>query len=202
MFSSFSKDVRYDIRKAQRNGLTVVISQKESQLKDFYHVYLNTRKKRGVPAWPYPLFEEALQTCRTAVAVTYLESRPVAAAFLFLDQKTLEYAFAGTDYHYNRISPYYLLLWEIIRYGIAHGHSVLDLGGSTREMNEGKMFAFKEKWATRTKEISYYFYAADQRNIPSLQKSFGMYRLYGKVWGMLPKKLIKMISPYIIRQFK
>lgn len=202
MFASFSKDVRYDIRKAQRNNLKVIISGDKKQLDDFYTVYLNTRKKRGVPAWPYPLFNEALQTCRAAVAVTYLESMPVAAAFLFFDKEMVEYAFAGTDYRYNRISPYYLLLWEIIRYGIANGYSTLDLGGSTKEMNEGKMYAFKEKWATRTTEISYYFYAADPQKIPSLQKSFGVYQLYGKIWGLLPKKLIKMISPYIIRQFK
>lgn len=202
MFASFSKDVRYDIRKAQKNNLYVVLSKDKQQLKDFYSVYLNTRKKRGVPAWPYALFAEALETCETAVAVTYLEQKPIAAAFLFFDHQTVEYAFAGTDYRYNRMSPYYLLLWEIIQYGIKNGYTILDLGGSTKEMNEGNMFAFKEKWATRTREIPYYFYASEEKNLPSLQKSFGLYRLYGKVWSMLPKPVITIISPVVIRQFK
>ncbi len=202
MFASFSKDVRYDIRKAQRNNLQVIISSDQSQLDDFYRVYLNTRKKRGVPAWPYSLFKEALTTCPTIVAVTYIQDKPIAASFLFLEKDTIEYAFAGTDYRYNSISPYYLLLWEIIKYSIANNYHFLDLGGSTKEMNDGKMYSFKEKWATQTRDIPYYFYAADQRNIPSLKKSFGLYRLYGKVWSLLPTRIIQMISPFIIRQFK
>ncbi len=265
MLASLPKDVRYDIRKAQKNNLKVVIVDPESlsarktplvrlsrnqqnrnvllddcisaqkkQLDDFYSVYLNTRKKRGVPAWPYGLFADALKNCRTAVAVAYLEQenggkncrrlkenlelscnskkllrpklqksqKPVAAAFLFFEKEMIEYAFAGTDYRYNRISPYYLLLWEILRYGIAHKYKVLDLGGSTKEMNDGNMHAFKKKWATRTQEVPYYFYAADKKNIPSLQKAFGLYRLYGQLWSLLPKTVIKWISPRIIRQFK
>ncbi len=202
MLASFPKDVRYDIRKAQRNNLHVIISSNQSQLDDFYNVYLNTRKKRGVPAWPSNLFKEALKTCHTAVAVTYLQDKPIAAAFLFFEKDTIEYAFAGTDYRYNSISPYYLLLWEIIRYAVAHGYSFLDLGGSTKEMNEGQMSAFKEKWATLKREIPYYFYAIDGQNIPALEKSFSLYQLYGKFWSLLPKKIIKIISPTIIRQFK
>lgn len=265
MLASLPKDVRYDIRKAQKNNLKVVIVDQESlsarkmplvrlsrdqqnrnvllddcisaqkkQLDDFYSVYLNTRKKRGVPAWPYGLFADALKNCRTAVAVAYLEQengeknclrlkdnlklssnskkslrqklqksqKPVAAAFLFFEKEMIEYAFAGTDYRYNKISPYYLLLWEILRYGIAQKYKTLDLGGSTKEMNDGNMHAFKKKWATRTQEIPYYFYAADEKNIPSLQKAFGLYRLYGKLWSLLPKTVIRWISPIIIRQFK
>ncbi|MBI2102594.1 peptidoglycan bridge formation glycyltransferase FemA/FemB family protein [Candidatus Woesearchaeota archaeon] len=202
MLASFSKDVRYDIRKAQKNGLIVVIGTEKKRLDDFYNVYLNTRKRRGVPAWPYTLFEEALRTCTTTIAVTYLGEKPIAAAFLFFDRETIEYAFAGTDYCYNKISPYYILLWEIICYGITQKYAIVDLGGSTREMNDGNMYAFKEKWATRQREIPYYFYAADSKDIPSLDASFGLYRLYGKVWRLLPKKMIEVISPIVIRQFK
>lgn len=202
MLGSFSKDIRYDIRKAQKNNLHVIISKDHRQLADFYQVYLNTRKRRGVPAWPYGLFKEALKTCPTVVAVTYIKDRPIAAAFLFSERETIEYAFAGTDYRYNSLSPYYLLLWEIIKYAIARNYRFLDLGGSTKEMNDGNMYAFKQKWATVTREIPYYFYATNQQNIPSLEKSFGLYRIYGKVWSLLPKRIIKIISPVIIRQFK
>ncbi len=201
MFDSFSKDVRYDIRKAQKNNLGVKIGKDKKNLNDFYNVYLNTRKKRGIPAWPYGLFKEALKTCDTAVAVTYLQDKPIAAAFLFFEKDTIEYAFAGTDYKYNKISPYYLMLWEIIVYGIKNKYKLLDMGGSTKEMNDGNMYVFKEKWATIKREIPYYFYSATPANIPSLKRKFGLYRIYGRVWSKLPKFVIRIISPYVIRQF-
>lgn len=202
MLNSFSKDVRYDIRKAQKNNLKVKMGKDKKELNDFYKIYLNTRKKRGIPAWPYGLFEEALMTCDTAVAVIYLQDKPIAAAFLFFEKEMIEYAFAGTDYKYNKISPYYLLLWKIIGYGIKNKYKLLDLGGSTKEMNDGNMYAFKEKWATIKKEIPYYFYSEEKKNLPFLGKSFKLYNLYGKIWSLLPKWLIKQISPFVIRQFK
>lgn len=201
MFSSLDKSVRYDIRKAQKNNLKVTIGTGKKELDDFYDVYLYTRKKRGVPAWPYGLFADALRDCSAAVALTYLQEKPIAAAFLFFHKKEIEYAFAGTDYRYASLCPYYILIWEIIRYGLAEGYNVLDLGGSTKEMNDGQMILFKKRWATRTRPIPYYFYAQDPKNIPQLTGSFALYRLYGKVWSLLPRKVIQWISPMVIRQF-
>ncbi|MBI2145792.1 peptidoglycan bridge formation glycyltransferase FemA/FemB family protein [Candidatus Woesearchaeota archaeon] len=201
MFASLDKSIRYDIRKAQKHHLPVVIGTTPLLLNDFYTVYLNTRKKRGVPAWPYGLFQQALQNCNTKVAVTYHQQKPIAASFLFMDKETIEYAFAGTDYRYSWMCPYYLLIWEIIRFGIRNNYKTLELGGSTREMNDGNMYLFKDQWATRKAEIPYYFYAADPQNIPSLHRSFALYRWYGRFWRLLPTAVIKRISPFIIRQF-
>ncbi len=201
MLQSLHKSVRYDIRKAQKNNLQFSMGDTTKLLNDFYDVYLNTRKRRGVPAWPMGLFKEALKTCDTKVAVTYHEGKPIAGCFLFFDKKTIEYAFAGTDYRHSALCPYYLLLWEIICYGIKQGYTVLELGGTTKVMNEGNMYSFKKRWSTKTEEIPYYFYAREEKNIPVLQNSFKVYTLYGKVWSLLPKWLIKKISPPIIRQF-
>jgi len=201
MMQSLDKSVRYDIRKAQKFGLKVYIGKEKKGLDDFYDVYLNTRKRRGVPAWPYGLFEEALLKCKAKVSVTYLEGKPIAAAFLFFDKEVIEYAFAGADYKYTHMCPYYLLIWEVIRSGIKDGYKRLDFGGTTREMNDGNMYLFKDKWCSGKEEIPYYFYSKDPKNIPALKSSFKIYKIYGTVWSLLPKKVIKLISPYVIRQF-
>ncbi|MDP3989955.1 MAG: GNAT family N-acetyltransferase [archaeon] len=201
MFNSFDKRVRYDIRKARKANLVVKILNDEKILKDFYKVYLLTRKKRGLPAWPYRLFLDALNQCDTNVAVTYFKDKPIAGCFLFLDKQTVEYAFAGTDYNYNNLSPYYLLLWNIICYGLKNNYKVLELGGSTEQMNDGGMYLFKRRLSTRTEIVPYYFYASDVKNIPQLTKSFNVYKLYGFIWSKLPKTIIKKISPFVMRQF-
>jgi len=201
MFDSLHKDVRYDIRKAQKNNLTVQLGKEKKFLDAFYRVYLRTRKRRGLPAWPYSLFSEALQRCNALVAVTYLKDKPIAGAFLFLDRETIEYAFAGADYRYTSLCPYYLLLWEVICYALPLGYSILDFGGTTTKMNDGKMYSFKEKWSSGKKEIPYYFYASHSENIPQLESSFKLYSWYGKVWSLLPTPVIRLISPIVIRQF-
>lgn len=201
MFNSLDKRVRYDIRKAQKNNLQVKLGKNKALLSNFYKVYLHTKKRRGVPAWPYSLFAEALEKCNTLVGVTYLGKKPIAVAFFFLHRKKIEYGFAGANYKYARLSPYYALLWEAIKYGIGHGYEIFDFGGTTREINEGNLYAFKKHWCNEKKEIPYYFYAEEEKNIPLLRKSFKLYRLYGKIWGLLPRIVIKKISPPIIRQF-
>src|SRR3989344_2386278 len=200
-FHSLDKRVRYDINKARKNGLSVKLGKSKEMVADFYKVYLYTKKKRGVPAWPYQLFVDALETCAAFVGVTYLEQKPIAAAFFFTHRLEIEYGFAGADYRYTSLCQYYLLLWEVIRYGIKNGYSTLDFGGTTKELNDGYLYAFKERWCKEKKEIPYYFYAREKKNIPELKRSFGLYRLYGMLWQMLPIWLIKRISPVVIRQF-
>ncbi|MEW5896138.1 MAG: GNAT family N-acetyltransferase [Nanoarchaeota archaeon] len=201
-FKSLDKRVRYDIKKAQKNNLKVKLDKEEKLLNDFYKIYLNTKKKRGVPAWPYGLFKEALETCNCLVGVTYLKEKPIASAFFFLHRKEIEYGFAGADYKYAHLCPYYVLLWEVIKFGIQKGYKVLDFGGTTKELNEGNLYAFKERWCKEKREIPYYFYAQKEKNIPSLEKSFSLYKFYGKAWSLLPKGVIRIISPLVIRQFK
>lgn len=200
-FISLDKRVRYDIKKAQRNNLKVQLGKEKKLLDDFYEIYLNTKKKRGVPAWPYDLFKDALETCNCLIGVTYLENKPIASAFFFLHKAEIEYGFAGADYKYAFLCPYYVLLWETIRYGIRNNYQVLDFGGTTKEMSEGTLYAFKERWCKKKKEISYYFYAGDKKKIPTLKRSFKAYKLYGKIWSLLPRIVIKKISPFVIRQF-
>ena len=200
-FQSLDKRVRYDIKKAQKNNLQVKIGKTKKELDDFYSIYLNTKKKRGVPAWPYGLFAEALKTCNSLIGVVYHQNKPIASGFFFLHKNEIEYGFAGADYKFTHLSPYYMLLWEMVRYGIKNGYTILDFGGSTKELNEGNLYAFKERWCPLKREIPYYFYASDSNNVPQLQKSFKVYTWYGKVWSLLPKWFIKMISPAVIRQF-
>jgi serine/alanine adding enzyme len=200
MLSSLDKRVRYDIRKAKKNNLEVKLGKVEL-LEDFYNVYLHTKKMRGVPAWPFGLFKEAINM-DTLIGVTYLEGKPIAAAFFFMHGKEIEYGFGGANYKYTSLCPYYILLWEVIRYGIDRKFEVLDFGGTTKEINEGNLYAFKERWCPIKKEIPYYFYAKNKKNIPSMESSFGLYRIYAKVWRLLPIPVIKAISPFIIRQFK
>ncbi len=203
-FNSLDKRVRYDIRKAQKNNLKVKLGKEKELFNDFYKIYLNTKKKRGVPAWPKGLFSEAIEKSNFLVGVTYLNQKPIAGGLFILqpEYKEIEYGFGGVDYKYARLCPYYILLWEIVKYGIKNNYEVLDFGGTTKELNEGNLYAFKDRWCKEKKEIPYYFYSLKKENIPALQNDFKLYKLYGKIWGLLPKWVIKRISPLVIRQFK
>jgi len=201
MFNSLDKRVRYDIRKSRKYGLRVEIGKSKNLLDDFYEVYLNTRKKRGLPSWDYNLFLDALEKWNTRVAITYDNDKPIAGCFLFMEKDIIEYAFAGADYKFNYKCPYYSLIWEIISYGIKNNYKVLEFGGSNKQMNEGKIYSFKDRWCSEKHSVAYYFYANDDKDIPIMEESFGLYKLYGFVWSKLPKKVIRFISPYVLREF-
>lgn len=201
MWGSLKRDVRRNIKKAKKNGLKFKKGRGRKELDDFYEIYLDTRKRRGVPAWPYKLFEEALKSYDSLIGIVYYHDKPIAAGFFSFYGKEVIYGFSGADYEKIFLCPYHLLVWNICRYGIKNGYEVLDYGPTTKEMNDGGLFNFKSRWCDEYNELPYYFYAKKRKNVPDFKKSLGIYRFYGKVWGLLPKWVIKKISPFVIRQF-
>ncbi|MFC1686794.1 lipid II:glycine glycyltransferase FemX [Nanoarchaeota archaeon] len=201
MWASLKRDVRKNIKKAKKNGLKFELGRNKKELDDFYDIYLNTRKKRGVPAWPKGLFEEALKSHDSLIGLVYQKDKPIAAGFFSFYNKEIVYGFSGADYNKINLCPYHLLVWNMCRYGIKKGYTVLDYGPTTKEMNDGGLFDFKSRWCDEHNELPYYFYAANKENVPALQNDFKLYKLYGKIWSRLPKWVINKISPFIIRQF-
>ena len=200
-WSNLHPEIRKHIKRAVKNSLKFELRSDDEALEMYYDLYLNTRKKRGVPAWPKALFKEALKTTNSKIGLIFREGDPIVAGYFHFHKKEILYGFSGADYSKLHLRPYFFLVWKMIQYGFENGYTHIDYGGSSKQLNDGKLSEFKERWCNKKEEIPYYYYAKEKKNIPNLDSSLGLYRLYGKVWCKLPKPVINIISPPIIRQF-
>lgn len=158
LFAGFQSQVRRNIRKAEKSGLTIRVADDP---KDLTHVYFDlhaeTRRRLGVPTQPRRLFE-ALWTHMVEPGLGFVllaihEGRPVAGA-VFLDWNgRVVYKFGASAQRYWPLRPNNLIFWEAIRRGCESGARELDFGRSDLE-DEG-LRAFKASWGAVEEPLVY-----------------------------------------------
>ncbi len=195
--------VRWGIKKSQKSGLSVRQGNSQKELDDFFRLFLSTRKFRGVPAYPYSMFNDILASFKdlTRIYISELDGMPVAAIWLLCYNKKIRYWYAGVKYDKSvlRMQPYHALFWEAIKYGCENNYSIFNFGGATKFANDGGLYNFKERWADEMVEIPSNFYLNTARQVPSVNTT--RFRFLESIWSKLPATLIQKLSPFVIKQF-
>ena len=196
--------VRWGIKKAQSSNLSWSCGHSELDLNQFYKMFLQTRKIRGVPAYPYSYFKDIIEHFKEKVCIytAYLSNKPVASIFLIKHKKEVRYAFAGAIHKKEimQLQPYHFLLWEAIKDACKEGFTKFNFGGATLDTNDGGLYEFKKKWADEIVEIPSYFYLNRIKVLPMNENKF-MFKLATIVWKRLPLSWINFLSPFVIKQF-
>src|SRR3989344_5520768 len=195
--------VRWGVKKAEKSGLTWTSGNSQNDVDNFYSLFLQTRKFRGVPAYPYHYFKGIINSFPEKVKIytAFYESKPVASIFLIYFHQEVRYAFAGAIHYpkFLQLQPYHLLIWESIKDACQKGYEVYNFGGATIDTNAGGLYEFKKKWADTIVEVHYYFYLVKAKDLPSLESSFAL-KVASHIWKKLPLVVIDKLSPYIIKK--
>ena len=154
--------IMWAVRKAQREGLRVREAVTEADLRDWYRLYLDVSRWRGIPARPYRLFQAAWEQLRPGRFLRLLlvhrneSGRDVllAGSMLLMLGDTTFYAFNGRLREALPLRPNDLLQWQAMRDAAAAGYRWYDLG-EAEEGNEG-LTRFKAKWETETRTLVRY----------------------------------------------
>ena len=149
------------IRKAQREGISIRISQSENDLRAFYEMHLNIRKKKyRLLTQSYSFFKNIWRNfIKTDQAVLMLaeHENQVIAGVLYLKWKNrLYYKFNASVTADLNLRPNDLIMWEGIKYAKENNFNYLDLGLSDWEQ-EG-LIHYKRKYASEEKTISFLRY--------------------------------------------
>jgi lipid II:glycine glycyltransferase (peptidoglycan interpeptide bridge formation enzyme) len=119
LLSQMRKTTRYEIRKAEREGIKIVRSMDERLIRDFYELQLVTAKRQKFVPFSYDFFLEQFKIFFTArnglIYTAYLEDKVLAQAFIiFYGQEAVYHYGASTDE--GRKHPgAYLIQWEAIK---------------------------------------------------------------------------------------
>ncbi len=197
LWQSFSSKLRSQIRRGQREKITVNIGGINC-LEDFYTVFAQNMRDLGTPVYGKSFFSSILSTFpeNSKIIVIRLKNQPVAAAFLLGHNKILEIPWASTIKNVNHLSINMILYWETLKFAIENKNHYFDFGRSSK--NSGT-FRFKQQWGAKPKQCYWHYWLKKDTELPSLNPNNPKYKLLINVWKKIPVCVTKYLGPGIVK---
>lgn len=154
LMKSFSSKTRYNIRLAQRNGVTVKEDNSDKAFEKYLDLTRETVSRQGFYAHTekyHRLMWGVLKNAGVAHLLTAIYKREIITTWILFSWKDfLYYPYGASTEKYKNVMANNLMMWEAIRFGKELGLTTFDLWG--RE--EGKGFTkFKEGYNPKVIEF-------------------------------------------------
>ena len=193
--------MRRAIRKAEKSGVTVTVSQGLEAIKVFYLLQCKTRRKHGLPPQPFAFFQNIFQQILSKnlgmIAIASFQQRPVAASVYFQLGARAVYKYGASDKAFQHLRGANLVMWEAIKWHARHGAKTLHLG-RTSIKNEG-LRRFKLGWGAGEHKIEYVKYnLRESRFVTETDESTGW---YNRTFNVLPMGLSRLIGAVLYRHY-
>jgi FemAB-related protein (PEP-CTERM system-associated) len=197
LFNSFSQKHRKNIRRAQKNELTVRKGGIDL-LDDFFHILELSWRSLGTPMYSKGYFKRLLETFpdNTAVFTCTWKGAPVAVALTGHYNGVVEGMWAGARQELRHLDANYVLYWEMLRDACQCGHKLFHLGRSTSQSGAEQ---FKSKWNAETHQLYWYFHRPDGGPMPQLNVDNPKYQLAIAAWRKMPLWATRLVGPPVAR---
>lgn len=130
VFNSFKSKWRYNIRLAQRKGVTCNF-YKEENLNDFYNLMVETSKRDGFSIRSKEYFERMIKSFhgKAKLCMCYLDDVALSGALMIDYAGTTSYVYGASSNEYRNYMPNYLMQWTMIKHAIDIGCHTYDFCG-------------------------------------------------------------------------
>lgn len=185
---------RNRIRKGQKSSLTTSFTGLDG-LTDFYDVFAANMRDLGSPVHSRSFFREVLiglEDRARIVLVSHL-GRPVGAGLMLLHHGMISIPWVSSLRAFFDKCPNQLLYWESMRFGIAHGLRILDLGRSSRGSGT---FEAKRQWGAEEQQL-YWYYDPPTARPPGEEVARASWAV--GFWRRLPLPLVNAVGPWLRR---
>lgn len=158
LWKGLRKNYQRNIRKAQKNDVTVRFGNQLDQVRAYYHLHCLTRKRQGVPPQPFKLFEmihrEMIAEGNGTIALAYHQRVPVAGALYLHFGEHVMYKFGAWDMRYKELRPNNLLWWEAFLWFKNQGFTGCCLGKT--DSWHSSLRHFKNGWNAKEDILVYH----------------------------------------------
>ena len=154
---NFKRTHWQNIHTAEDRGVKVEIGRELEQVRAFYQLQLETRKRHGVPAQPWKYFELLWQHVISkdlGFVMLAKKDDEIIAGMVYLgwgNTLVAKYAASRED-HFN-LRPNNLLFWEGICWGCRNGFTRFDMGRT--EVENTGLRTFKSRWGAVEETLEY-----------------------------------------------
>jgi hypothetical protein len=197
LFCSFDKDsVQRRIHRAERAGLVEKCGRSDELLKEFYTLFIMTRRRHHLPPIPHAWFRNLIgaQGDALEIRMAYKDKTPIAAILTLQFRNTVYYKYGCSDKQFSKFGATPWLLWNAIVSAKSKGANEFDLG-RTQEDNAG-LLAFKNHWLPKPEKLVYWKFP----DSPALV-SFDRWKLSmaKRIFSYMPEKLLTISGRLIYR---
>ncbi len=133
LMDAMKPKTRYNIRLAQRRGVTVEEVKGDEGFAIFAKLYFDTTKRQRYFGHNYMYHKTNYDTLKDKIAhilVAEYKGKPLAAYELFLFGSKLYYPYGGSSSEHKEVMAANLLMWEAIKFGKKHSAKSFDMWGS------------------------------------------------------------------------
>jgi FemAB-related protein (PEP-CTERM system-associated) len=185
---------RNRIRKGTRSGLSAAVVGAEG-LADFYAVFSANMRDLGSPVHSRSFFRQVLAQLadRCRIVLVQERDRAVGAGLMLLYRGMISIPWVSSLRESFEKCPNQVLYWEAMRWGIANGYRVLDLGRSSRDSGT---FEAKRQWGATPVQLYWHYYP--ETAVPPGEEvkrlAWGV-----RLWQRLPLGVSNTIGPWFRR---
>jgi len=201
MFGALEGSVRRAIRKAEKDGVTVEISQSQTAMEIFYALQGLTRKKHGLPPQPRAFFmnihRHILSENRGFIAVASYQGRPIAASVYFFMAGRAIYKFGASDAAAQQLRGNNLVMWTAMKRLAQNGMKTLHLG-RTSLANDG-LRRFKLNFGAHEETAAYVKF--DLRQNRFVTDTDGVAGWHNVVFRRLPVSLSRLAGRMLYKHW-
>ena len=157
IFARFQPSVQRAIRKAEKSGVVVEISQTAGAMEEFYRLHRQTRRSHGAPPQPFAFFrhiqEEIIAPGLGFTALARSGAGCIAASIFFHRAGAGLYKFGASEKQHQNVRPNHLTMWAGIRHLLNCGGRTLHFGRTSPD-DEG-LRRYKRSWGATEQMLSY-----------------------------------------------
>lgn len=185
---------RNRIKKGQRSGLTASVDGADA-LPNFYKVFAENMRDLGTPVHGLGFFNEVLAGLgpHARVIVVRLGGTPIGAGVMLIFKGMISMPWVSSLRAFFNRCPNQVLYWEVMRYGIAHGQSVFDLGRASR--GSGTLEA-KRQWGATPVQLYWHYHP---ETAPPPGDDVKRLSWAAALWRRLPLPVANALGPRLRR---
>jgi len=195
VYESFDKDsIQRRIRRAERSGLVEKCGRSDELLREFYGLFLTTRRRQRVPPTPFVWFQnlarEVGQGFRDPCRIQGPD--PNRGHHLPQFKDMAYYKYGCSDYRFNQFGATPWLFWKAICSAKSKGALRFDLGRTEQE-NKG-LLTFKNHWDPAPQKLAYWRVPGN-----SGKKSWGTGEgnTTRKIFALVPGRIQRRIGEFL-----
>jgi hypothetical protein len=191
--------VRQRISRAEKSGVTVLPVSTEKDMKEFYRLYLISRKRIRRPPLPYRFIRAIWSQYSPEFVSVWLaryQNQNVAGMMLFRFLKRVSAEIMAIDDRYLAVSPGHLLFWEAIREAWNRKDQTFDFGRTAA--NNAPLMNFKNRWGTTVTRLPIYIYPPERIPVKGIEDSIS-FRAAQFLSERLPEPLFTRFGDFCFR---
>ncbi len=188
--------VRQRISRSSSSGVVVKGAADEAAVREFFRLYVLTRRRLGLPPQPYgfirSLWETFSRSGHLAINLAEYRGENVAGILVLKMGKRLSAEYLVSDERFREFNPNHILLWDAIQTACREGREIFDFG-RTHVENDGLM-DFKKRWGTEVVDLPMYYYPKDAKAVRPAERSGFPYSWGSTALKRMPTPLFTMVG--------